>query len=164
MELRSNERRAGPVRMACWAYAFVAALVAPHAGADPVITPDPGRNASAVSPLTPDTVSDKRHGLKLDYSIAPVGFRIVLPPPDASEKRAAAATGGKRRTVVGFHRDMPGDFEGDLSPRLDWTRHADASLVSSLTITSPGGDIGEGRHPRGADGGRRDPLLRRSVG
>ena len=33
---------------------------------------------------------------------------------------------------------MPGEFEGDLSPRLDWTRHADGSFVSSLTITSPG--------------------------
>ena len=138
MELTSNERGARSVRMACWAYAFVAALVAPHAGADPVITPDPGRNASAVSPLTPDTVSDKRHGLKLDYSIAPVGLRIVLPPPDASEEQPAAAGGGKRRAVVGFHREMPGEFEGDLSPRLDWIRHADGSFVSSLAVTSPG--------------------------
>ena len=138
MELTSNERRAGGARMACRACAFAAALVAPHTGADPVITPDPGRNASAVSPLTPATVSDKRQGLKLDYLVAPVGVRIVLPPPDASEKRAAAATGGKRRTVVGFHRDMPDEFEGDLSPRLDWIRHADGSFVSSLTITSPG--------------------------
>ena len=138
MELRSSERRAGRARMACRVCAFVVALVAPHIGADPVITPDPGRNASAISPVTPGTVSDKRHGLKLDYLVAPVGFRIVLPPPDASEKRAAAAKGGKRRTVVGFHRDMPGEFEGDLSPRLDWTRHADASFVSSLSVTSPG--------------------------
>ena len=138
MELTSKERRAGGARMACRACAFVAALVAPHTGADPVITPDPGRNASAISPLAPSTVSDEKHGLKLDYLVAPVGFRIVLPPPDASEKGAAAARGGKRRTVVGFHRDMPGEFEGDLAPRLDWTRHADGSLVSSLTITSPG--------------------------
>ena len=138
MELTSNERGARPVRMACWACAFVAALVAPHTGADPVSTPDPGRNTSAISPLTPDTVSDKRHGLKLDYSIAPVGLRIVLPPPDASEEQPAAAGGGKRRAVVGFHREMPGEFEGDLSPRLDWIRHADGSFVSSLAVTSPG--------------------------
>ncbi len=128
----------GPVRMAGWACAFVAALFAHHAGADPVITPDPGRNAAAISPLAPGAVSDKRHGLKLDYSIAPVGLRIVLPPPDSSKERAAAARGGKRRTVVGFHRDMPDEFEGDLSPQLDWTRHADGSFVSSLTVTSPG--------------------------
>ena len=138
MERTSNERRAGTARMACWACAFMTALVAPHTGADPVTTPDPGRNAGAISPLTPGTVSDKRHELKLDYSIAPVGLRIVLPPPDASEKRPAAAKGGKRRAVVGFHRDMPGEFEGDLSPRLDWIRHADGSFVSSLAITSPG--------------------------
>ena len=137
MELKSNEHRAGPVRMAAWAYAFVAALVAHHAGADPVITPDPGRNASAVSPLAPGAVSDRRHGLKLDYSIAPVGLRIVLPPPEPSKKRAALR-GGKRPTVVGFHRDMPGEFEGDLSPQLDWNRHADGSFVSSLAVTSPG--------------------------
>ena len=102
MEHTSNERRAGSARMAGWACAFMAALVAPHTGADPVITPDPGRNPSAVSPLAPATVSDKRHELKLDYSTAPVGLRIVLPPPDASEKRPAAARGGKRRAVVGF--------------------------------------------------------------
>ena len=138
MELKNNEHRAGPVRMASWAYAFVAALVAHHAGADPVITPDPGRNASAISPLSPGAVSDKRHGLKLDYSIAPIGLRIVLPPPDASEKQRAAASGGKRRTVVGYHRDMPGEFEGDLSPQLDWIQHADGSFVSSLAVTSPG--------------------------
>ena len=138
MELTSNERRAGPVRMACRACAFVAALVAPHIGADPLITPDPGRNASAVSPLAPGTVSDKRRELKLDYLVAPVGLRIVLPPPDASEKRRAAAQGGKRRAIVGFHRDMPGEFEGDLAPQLDWIRHADGSFVSSLSITSPG--------------------------
>ena len=140
MEQTSNERRAGSARMAGWACAFMAALVAPHAGADPVITPDPGRNPSAVSPLAPSTVSDKRHELKLDYSIAPVGLRIVLPPPDASEKRSAAAKGGKRRAVVGFHRDMPVEFEGDLSPRLDWLRHADGSFVSSLAVTSPGAE------------------------
>ena len=138
MEQTNNERRAGSARMAGWAYALMAALVAPHAGADPVITPNPGRNASAVSPLAPAIVSDKRHELKLDYSVAPVGLRIVLPPPDASEKRPAAARGGKRRAVVGFHRDMPGEFEGDLAPRLDWLRQADGSFVSSLAVTSPG--------------------------
>ena len=137
MELTSNERSVGGVRMACRACAFVAALAAPHAGADPVITPDPGRNASAISPLTPGAVSDKRQGLKLDYLVAPVGLRIVLPPPDASEKQAATTRSGKRRTVVGFHRDVPSEFEGDLAPRLDWIRHADGSFVSSLSITSP---------------------------
>ena len=140
MERTNNGRRAASARMAGWACAFTAALVAPHAGADPAITPDPGRNASAVSPLAPSTVSDKGHELKLDYSIAPVGLRIVLPPPDASEKRSAAARGGKRRAVVGFHRDMPGEFAGDLSPRLDWLRHADGSFVSSLAVTSPGAE------------------------
>ena len=138
MERTNNERRAGSVRMAGRACAFMAALVAPHTGADPVISPDPGRNPGAVSPLAPGTVSDKRRELKLDYSIAPVGLRIVLPPPDASEKRPAAVRGGKRRAVVGFHRDMPGEFQGDLSPRLDWPRHADGSVVSSLAVTSPG--------------------------
>ena len=138
MEQTSNERRAGSARIAGRACALMAALVAPHAGADSVVTPDLGRNPGAISPPTPGTVSDKRHELKLDYLIAPIGLRIVLPTPDASEKRRAAAGGGKRRAVVGFHREMPGEFQGDLSPRLDWSRHGDGSFVSSLAVTSPG--------------------------
>ena len=118
-------------------FVFLAALFASCAGADPILTDEPGRNAGAVSPPSPEASAAEKRELKLDYSVAPVGLHIVLPPPSAAEKRAAAAKGGKRRTVIGFHRAMPGAFSGDLAPQLDWLPQPDGSFASALSVTSP---------------------------
>ena len=131
-------RNRGGLALAC---ALLATLVANHAGADPAVTGEPGRNAGAVSPPSPGAAPERQRGLKLDHPAAPVGLRIVLPPPSAAEVRAAAAKGGKRRrTVIGFHRAMPAAFEGDLSPQLDWLRQPDGSLAGALSVASPGAE------------------------
>ena len=123
--------------MAC---ALASAFVVPDAGADPEIAPDPGSIPSAVSPETPVDESTERRALKLDYSVMPTALRIVLPPPSAEEKHSAAETDSKPRVMIGYHRDMPSEFKGDLSPQFDWIEQSDESYVTSLSVTSPGAE------------------------
>ena len=111
-------------------------LFAPSVFADPEITSDPSQVPSAVSPPTPDTLQNGKRALKLDYGGAFPGLHIVLPPPSDEEKQAMARSDSKRR-VIGFHRGVPGGYEDDLSPRLDWIGQADGSFVASLLVTSP---------------------------
>ena len=123
-----------PFTLAC---AFIAALAISQAGADPEITPDQGRAPSAVMPEPPDDGSVEKRELKLDYSTVSPGLQIVLPPPSEEEKQSVAGVGSKGPAVIGFHRDLPDSFEGDLSPQLDWTEHSDGSFVTSLSVTTP---------------------------
>ena len=117
-------------------WTLVSGLLASPVGADPEITPDPLQVPSAVSPPTPDALQNRHRELKLDYSGAFPGLHIVLPPPSDEEKRAMARSDSKRR-VIGFHRGVPGGYEDDLSPRLDWIGQADGSFVAPLLVTSP---------------------------
>lgn len=122
------------------AFAFICALTLSEAGADPEITPDEARAPSAVMPQTPVDGSAAKRGLKLDYSTVRVGLQIVLPPPSEQEKQSMAKEGSKGPVAIGFHRDVPGEFKGDLSPQLDWIEQPDGSFVSSLSVTSPGAE------------------------
>ncbi|MDE2689454.1 MAG: hypothetical protein OXI49_03010 [Acidobacteriota bacterium] len=73
-------------------------------------------------------------------------LQVRLRRPDAAELRAYAAAAEReaRRphmtAVIGFHRGVPGPFEGDLSDRLSWTLARDGFRVSTVTVTSPGAD------------------------
>ena len=137
---RSTISRAGS-RVAVCAFAglILFGLVLSPVGADPEITPDRLRMPSALTPELPDEGAKAKRALKRDYSRVPVGLRIVLPPPseeEEKEKRSAARSTGP--LMIGFHRDVPGAFEGDLSPRLEWDKLSGGSLVSALSVTSPG--------------------------
>ena len=120
------------------AWAFVATLVAPLLDADPLVTPDEGRNASAVIPPAPAGAPDDEWNLKLDHSTPPPALRIVLPPPERDEMKAMERALGKGPLAVGFHRDMPEAFAGDLVPRLEWVAQRDGSFVGVVSVTSPG--------------------------
>ena len=117
---------------------MVGGLFALPAGADPELTPDAGVAPGAITTGVPDDGSIRERALKLDYSNVSPSLRIVLPPPSEKEKQSMAKKGGKGPVAIGFHRDPPLDFRSDLSPQLDWVEHSDGSLVSSLTVTSPG--------------------------
>ena len=39
---------------------------------------------------------------------------------------------------IGVHRSMPNEFQGDVSPKLDWEAMDDGSIVSSMSVTSSG--------------------------
>ena len=108
--------------------------------ADPSITPDKGRNASAVVPHASVGAPDDEWKLKLDYSLPPDMLRIVLPPPEQDEMKAMQRASEKGPLVVGFHRDTPAGFEGDLAPQLEWIVQPDGTFVSVVSVTSPGAD------------------------
>ena len=57
--------------------------------------------------------------------------------PDAEH----AAWEGRERTgplQIGFGREIPAAYQDDLAPRLEWTTLSDGSVVSALSVTSPG--------------------------
>ena len=120
--------------------ALIFGLATAHVGADPDITPDQRRAASAVTPQIPDGAHTEKRELKLDYSTVPVGLHIVLPPPSEEEKQSMEKGGGKGPVAIGFHRDVPGDFKGDISGQLEWIEQPDGSFVSSTSVTSPGAE------------------------
>ena len=124
--------------MRAFAGLILIGLVLSPAGADPEITPDPLRAPSALTPELPDDGAKAKRALKRDYSRVPVGLRIVLPPPSEEEKQKRSAARSTGPVVIGFHRDVPGAFEGDLSPRLEWDELPGGSLVSALSVRSPG--------------------------
>ena len=121
-------------------WASLALSIASLASADPSITPDEGRNASAVVPHAPGGARNVERKLKLDYSTPPPMLQIVLPPPEQDEMKAMEQAGEKGPLVVGFHRDMPEGLEGDVAPRLEWIAQQDGSFVSVVSVTSPGAE------------------------
>ena len=119
-------------------WACLVLSVSPLVSADPSITPEEGRNASAVIPPAPAGAPDEARKLKLDYSTPPAMLSIVLPPPKKEEMKAMERADEKGALAVGFHRDMPEEFQGDLAPRLEWIVQPDGSFVSVVSVTSPG--------------------------
>ena len=93
---------------------------------------------SAVGPSVPEEVPAAHRKLRLDYSQTPVGLQIDLPPADASVKRSMARKSRNGPLKVGVHRAMPDGFQDDLSPELDWVEMGDGTVVSSVSVTSPG--------------------------
>ena len=96
------------------------------------------RVGSAVNPSVPKEASSVESAPKLDYSQTPVALAIDLPDVDAAVKQRIAQQGGSWPHQVGVHLDMPDEFQSDLAPKLDWEEMGDGSIVSSVSVTSPG--------------------------
>ena len=82
--------------------------------------------------------TQQARSLKQDYSSSPIGLRITLPEVTDTEH---AAWEGRERTVplqIGFGREIPAAYQDDLAPRLSWVTLSDGTLVSALSVTSPG--------------------------
>ncbi len=76
--------------------------------------------------------------LKQDTASTPITLSITLPEVTDTEH---AAWEGRKRTVplqIGFGREIPVAYQDDLAPRLEWTTLSDGSVVSALSVTSPG--------------------------
>ena len=59
-------------------------------------------------------------------------LRIDLPVP------AAPASSDERGPLrIGFHRDLPERFQGDLLPRLNWTPADGGAVAAALQVSSP---------------------------
>ena len=100
---------------------------------------------AVTSPIRSRATLTPAPDLKLDYSTSPIALQITLPHTSAPKR--SATEGQDWPLLVAFHRDMPNEFQGDLSSRLDWTELADGFIVTSISITSPGAsDIRLGIH------------------
>ena len=117
-----------------------------------------------VSPLRPEAVPEAGRELKLG---SPAGGRTALHvtlPQELRTERAAQAP-GTGPIPVAFHRDLPEEFEGDLSTRLDWTPlGAGKAIAAAMSVTSPGATDMRMGVPRRSGSGWRAPLLRRGCG
>ena len=125
----------------------------------------------ALSPLRPEAVPEAERDLKLGATPGRTALHITLPPASRTE-RATQAT-GRGPVPVAFHRDMPEQFQGDLSSRLEWTPLDDGSIAAAMSVTSPGATdmrmgvqvyLPPGGEIRffGADADRRFPVITRA--
>ena len=96
------------------------------------------RVPGAVSPVTQSKGQNESRALKRDYSGAPAGLHVVLPPPSAEEEKRGRQASKRKLVFIGFHRHVPVEFEGNLSPAIEWSEQADGSFVGSFHITSSG--------------------------
>ena len=88
---------------------------------------------SVTSPARPQAASAEERTLKLDYSTMPIALEVTLPPASAP-KRSTAQTRG-RPLQVAFHRNMPDEYRGELSSKLDWIELGDGSIASVVRLT-----------------------------
>ena len=90
-----------------------------------------------MGPSAPKEFAATQGNSRLDYSQTSVALQIDLPAADASVKQSIARNSGDWPLQIGVHRAMPDEFQGDVSPKLDWEEMADGSIVSSVSVTSP---------------------------
>ena len=80
---------------------------------------------------------DMPHHPKRDY--AEITLRIELPAVSHAEQATWAKESKQKFPLqVGFGRNLPADYRGDLVPRLIWDQQTDGSVLSALSIASPG--------------------------
>ena len=82
---------------------------------------------------SPAEIQSRR--LKLDYSVNNISLRIELPPADVATKREAAKD--DRPPTIGFHRNIPSEYQGNLSSYIDWLMLDNGSIVGALSVSSP---------------------------
>lgn len=139
-----NERGGGPVRTRDprrWSRAATLALAHVLTTAFLAHHPEAGAQSagSAVSPiLPPDAAELVGAKPKRDHAHTAIGLRIVLPRAGAASKRGAGTVQGNQPLQIGFHRAIPVEYRGDLSALMEWAPLADGSLVSAVSVTSPG--------------------------
>ena len=96
------------------------------------------RTGSAVQPAPPKEASSADSALKLDYSQTPVALAIELPDASVAVTQSLTDQSDNWPQQVGVHLDVPDEFGSDVAPKLDWQEMDDGSIVSSVSVTSPG--------------------------
>ena len=116
------------VRRNALALALLAALVVASAlGSEPRLAGAPG----------PAGESPKQEQGPGRLGAADAALRIDLPP---ALRRERATAGIARETAplrIGFHREAPKAFRGNLLPRLAWVEMGDGALAAVLLVSSP---------------------------
>lgn len=66
---------------------------------------------------------------------------VSLPPVTREQRSAMAEPADVGPVRIGFHRDLPVEYQGDLTLRLRWVRDPeDGSVSAAVTVTSPGAE------------------------
>ena len=84
------------------------------------------------------TYTPQAQSLTQDSTPIPIAFRIILPQVTSSEQATWTEQREKQPSQIGFGREIPAAYQDDLAPRLAWDTLSDGSLVSALSVTSPG--------------------------
>ena len=64
---------------------------------------------------------------------------VSLAPLTQQQRSSMTATRGVGPVRIGFHRDLPTEYQGDLTPQLRWVSDPeDGSVSAAATVTSPG--------------------------
>ena len=105
-----------------------AAIVVPAAAAEHRLAGSPG----------PAELSTQQVHLRDRLGAADAGLRIDLAPASQRGKEATTNTAnGVGPLRIGFHRDVPEAFRGDLLPRLAWVEMGDGAVAAALLVSSP---------------------------
>ncbi len=84
------------------------------------------------------TYTPQAQSLTQDSTSIPIALRIILPQVTNSEQATWTEQRKKQPSQIGFGREIPVAYQDDLAPRLTWDTLSDGSLVSALSVTSPG--------------------------
>ena len=84
------------------------------------------------------TYTPQAQPLIQDSASASIALRITLPEVTSSERATWMEQKENQPSQIGFGREIPAAYQGDLAPRLTWVTLSDGSLVSALSVTSPG--------------------------
>ena len=84
------------------------------------------------------TYTPQAQPLIQDSASIPIALRIILPQVTSSEQATWTEQREKQPSQIGFGREIPAAYQDDLAPRLTWDTLSDGSLVSALSVTSPG--------------------------
>ena len=84
------------------------------------------------------TYTPQAQPLTQDSASTSIALRIILPQVTSSEQATWAGQRKKQPSQIGFGREIPVAYQDDLAPRLTWDTLSDGSLVSALSVTSPG--------------------------
>ena len=100
-------------------------------------------SASGGEPRLPGAPGPSGESLKQEYrhdrlDAADAGLRVDLPPALRRGEEATAGTArGTAPLRIGFHREVPKAFQGNLVPRLAWVEMGDGAVAAALLVSSP---------------------------
>ena len=74
---------------------------------------------------------------KRDYPHTPIALRITLPTISRAQQAASSEAERPGPLQIGFGRNLPSVYQGDLVPRLAWETQSDGTAISALSVSSP---------------------------
>ena len=91
-------------------------------------------------PETTDDAPPSYHAQQLtqDDTTTPTALSIILPTVTSAEQAEWALRDRTGPLQIGFGREIPAAYQDDLAPRLEWVTRSDGTLVSVVSVTSPG--------------------------